>query len=62
MSNEQLVTISQLSRMLKVSVRWLRKETDANRIPHLDAGKDTLYAPEAVRRSLVQRASEAANE
>ena len=44
--------------MLKVSVRWLRQETDAGRIPHLDAGRDTLYSPDAVRAALVRRARE----
>ena len=52
-----LVDIAQLARTLKVSVRWLRKETDAGRIPHLRVGKDTLYAPDAVRAVLVKRAS-----
>lgn len=53
---DELVHISQMARMLKVSVRWLREETDAGRIPHLSAGKDTLYAPDAVRTVLVKRA------
>lgn len=54
----ELVTISKLSRLLKVSVRWLRKETDANRIPHLSAGRQTLYVPNAVRAVLIKRASQ----
>ncbi len=54
--NDDLVNIAQLARMLKVSIRWLRQETDANRIPHLAAGSDTLYAPDAVRAVLVKRA------
>jgi len=54
--NDVLVNIAQLARTLKVSVRWLRKETDAGRIPHIRAGKDTLYAPDAVRAVLIKRA------
>ena len=53
---DELVTIAELSRVLKISVRWLRKETEAERIPHLKAGKDDLYVPDAVRHILAERA------
>jgi len=58
MQNDTLVTIVELSRILKISVRWLRSETEADRIPYLAAGKDTLYVPDAVRNVLIKRAKE----
>ena len=54
---DELVNIGQLSRKLKLSVRWLRAETDANRIPHLQAERDTLYSLETVRKVLLKRAA-----
>ena len=42
--------------MLKVSISFLRKETDAKGIPFLDTGDDVLYSPEAVREALAKRA------
>ncbi|OHB54870.1 MAG: hypothetical protein A2Y12_05515 [Planctomycetes bacterium GWF2_42_9] len=56
MRNDALVKIWQLARILSVSVQWLRKETDENRIPYLQAGKDVLYSPEAVKSALAERA------
>ena len=55
---DELVNIARLALMLKVSVRWLREETDAGRIPYLQAGKDTLYVVDAVRKVLANRASQ----
>lgn len=54
--DDELVTIGRLARILHVSVRWLREETDADRIPHVRAGRETLYSPDAVRHSLAARA------
>jgi len=55
---DDLVTIAQLARMLKVDIRWLRKETRAGRIPHLSTGRDTLFNPVTVREVLARRAQE----
>jgi len=57
--NKKLVKISELARQLQVSIRWLRTETDAGRIPHLQAGKYTLYDIDAVRDELVKLANKA---
>ena len=58
MNAEKLVNIGRLSRLLNTDIRWLRKETTANRIPHLQAGKYTLYNIEAVKAVLAKRAAE----
>lgn len=53
-----LVNISQLARIMKVSIRWLRQETDAGRIPHLSAGNDTLYNLSVVQDVFAKRAGQ----
>lgn len=54
--DHELVTIGRLARMLKIDIRWLRKETNAGRIPHLSAGNNTLFNPATVREVLAKRA------
>ena len=54
--SDELVKIWRLARMLGVSISFLRKETDAKRIPFLDGGDDYLYNFEAVKKVLVKRA------
>lgn len=56
--NDELITIGRLAKLLKVDIRWLRKEVDAGHIPHLQAGKDTLFNPDAVRHELIKRAQQ----
>jgi len=55
--NDELVTIDQLARILRIPIRWLRRETDANRLPHLDADGVSLFNPTAVRNALAERAA-----
>jgi hypothetical protein len=52
----KLVPLGQLARRLRVPVRWLREEAEADRIPHLKAGKALLFDHEAVERVLLDRA------
>ena len=56
--SEQLVTLPQLAKNLKLPATWLRSETVADRIPHLRAGKRLLFNVEAVRQTLLKRAAE----
>ncbi len=53
---DRLVRLPELARELAVSLEWLRRETDAGRLPHLRAGRQRLYSLDAVRRALSQRA------
>jgi len=54
----ELVTLRELAKRLGLSVAWLRAEVNAGRVPHLKAGKRLLFSVVAVRRHLIQRASE----
>jgi hypothetical protein len=53
---KQLVRLSGLSRRLGLSIRWLKQEADARRIPCLSAEGVLLFDPDAVERVLVERA------
>lgn len=57
-----LVTARTLAKRLGLSVCWIRAETEAGRLPHLKAGRRVLYAEEAVKKSLIRRASEGADD
>lgn len=58
MTNDRdIVTLNELAFMLRLSKRWLRKETTAGRLPCLKAGYRTLYNVEAVRSELARRAA-----
>ena len=52
-----LTTDSQLVRTLRVSVRWLRAEADAGRLPSLKAERRYLFNREVVERILAERAA-----
>lgn len=56
-TQNELIGLLGLARKLRVSAAWLKAETDAGRIPHLKAGRRTLYSLEAVRRALTLRAA-----
>ena len=45
-----------MARRLRVTVRWLRAEAEAGRVPHLKAGKVILFNPETVEKVLLERA------
>jgi excisionase family DNA binding protein len=53
-----LVTLPELARSLGVSASWLRREADANRLPHLKAGNQCLFHAEVVERILAARAAQ----
>ena len=53
-----LLPIGPTARRLHVTVRWLRGEAAANRVPHLKAEDRLLFDPDAVERALVERARE----
>ena len=58
MNNDpQLLSDSLLARRLKIPVAWLRQQADAGRLPHVKAGKRYLFNDEAVRQSLLDRAT-----
>lgn len=56
-TQNELIGLLMLASKLRVSAAWLKTETDAGRIPHLKAGRRTLYSLEAVRRTLILRAA-----
>jgi len=57
-SYPELLTDSQMARTLRVTVRWLRAEADADRIPCVKAERRYLFSRQAVLRALAERAGE----
>ncbi|MCH8854564.1 MAG: hypothetical protein IID41_18205, partial [Planctomycetes bacterium] len=55
---DHIVALDVLAKCLGISQRWLRKETDAGRIPFLLASRRLMFNPEAVERILIARAKE----
>ena len=51
-----LLDLRSMARRLRVSMRWLRDEARAGRVPHLPAGARILFEPAAVERTLAERA------
>jgi hypothetical protein len=47
-----------MARRLRVSVKWLRAEAEARRVPCLKADKVFLFDPDAVADALLKRARE----
>ncbi len=54
----KLLPIGPMARRLRVSVRWLRHEAEAGRLPHVKADRTFLFDPDAVERVLLERAQE----
>lgn len=52
-----LLPLGPMARRIRVTTTWLRAEADAGRVPCLKAGKRYLFAPEAVERTLAERAA-----
>ena len=52
----KLLNVGQMARRVRVPVAWLRAEAEANRVPHLKAGKVFLFDPETVEQVLLERA------
>jgi hypothetical protein len=56
-SAQKLLSLTQMARRLRVTAKWLREETEAGRVPHLQAGHRLLFNADAVERVLLARAS-----
>ena len=54
----ELLTLSRMARRLRVTVRWLRAEAEAGRVPCVMAERQMLFNSEAVERVLLQRAEQ----
>lgn len=52
-----LITLGELSRLLRLPKAWLRSEAKAKRIPCLDVGRRPYFCFEAVKECLTRRAS-----
>ncbi len=52
-----LLPLARMARRLRVTVAWLRTEADAGRVPCLRAESRYLFAPDAVERTLAERAA-----
>ncbi len=55
-SPPKLMHLSMMARRLRVPHKWLRAEAEEGRLPHLAAGNQILFDPEAVEAALVERA------
>lgn len=56
---DELLTVSQLARRLRVSQAWIKSEAEAGRIPCLPAnGSRYLFSWSAVQQSLLKRAEQ----
>jgi hypothetical protein len=59
MNNKKLCTLKDLAKRFRhfgLSMVWLRQEAEAGRIPCFKAGRKLLFDPEAVEKSLIERA------
>lgn len=55
-SQPKLLPLGSMAHQLRVTVKWLRNEAEAGRVPHLKAGNRLLFDPETVERLLLERA------
>lgn len=55
-----LLSLRFMARHLRVPQKWLRAQAEAGLIPHLDAGGQLLFNPEAVEAVLLERARSSA--
>lgn len=55
--DDTLLTLRQLARQLGVPMRWLRREAEAGRLPHVKAGRQRLFNAPSVLRILAERAT-----
>lgn len=51
-----LIPLNEMARRLRVTLKWLRGEADAGRIPHLNADGRILVDPKVVEDVLAERA------
>ena len=54
----KLLTLPLMARRLRVTVRWLRREAEAGRVPSVPADRTILFNAEAVEQALIERAAE----
>ena len=54
---EDVASLSQMARQLRVTQEWLRKQAEAGLVPYLPAGRRFLFNPAAVRKALAQEAA-----
>jgi excisionase family DNA binding protein len=54
--NERPKKLSEMARLLGVSVTWLRAEADRGALPHVRTDRGMLFDRETVERLLVERA------
>lgn len=57
METNELITLSELARRLRVSMRWLREEAASGRLPSIAAGAQHLFNLRVVERLLAERAA-----
>ena len=55
---DKLLPLALMARRLRVSVRWLREEAEAGRVPALSAERQMLFNPDAVEHALSERAAQ----
>ncbi len=53
----KLLPLGPTARRFRVPMKWLRKEAQAGKIPHLDADGIFLFDPSVVERILLKRAA-----
>ena len=51
-NNIKLIPAGPMARRLRVPVKWLKSEAEANRVPHLKADRVLLFDPDAVEDAL----------
>ena len=56
MSEPALLPANQMARRLRVTLRWLRAEAEAGRMPCVRAEKQLLFDADTVERVLLERA------
>ena len=54
---DDLISISQLSRKLKISIIWLKAQADKDVLPCIDADGKLLFNLQAVRNKLAELAA-----
>jgi hypothetical protein len=57
-ANNNLITIGQLARKLKISVLWLRQQADKGVLPCIDAGGKLFFNLEVVKMKLAELAEQ----
>lgn len=56
--DRRIFTANQMAQRLGVTIRWLKQEAEAGRVPAIRAESRFLFNPDAVQEALLHRASE----